>query len=130
MNPNKNCIFFAGGKKFNIDTTDGKSRIRLVKTGEEEFTLELKLAISKEEAKESIFNFKELNTAEGEIHKKPNLVFLEAYEEETAKEIDVEMGDFFIGYNKEGYTDFIIKATITQSGKTDHPKTDHPNLGG
>ena len=131
MEPNKNCLFFAGGKKFNIDSTSGQSVIKLSKNEKGIFVVELKFTISIEEASKSVFNFPELEVGETEIgSKKPNLVYLETYNEKNEPiEITIPAGNFIMAYDKEGFSEFILKGVVSGSGKTDHPKTDHAGTG-
>lgn len=128
MEPNKNCLFFAGGKKFNIDSTSGQSLIKLSKNQKGIFVVELKFTISMEEASKSIFNFPELEVTEPEIAAtKPNMVYIETYNEKAEPvDIAIPAGNFIIAYDKDGYAEFVLKGVVSSSGKTDHPKTDHP----
>lgn len=128
MDPNKNCLFFSGGKKFNIDPTSEQSSIKLTKNDKGIFSVEVKFTISTEEALKSVFNFTDLQVAEPDIAvSKPNMVYVETYNEKTEPiEIVVKAGNFIIAYDKEGFSEFILKGMVPLSGKTDHPKTDHP----
>jgi hypothetical protein len=129
--PNTNCIFFAGGKKFNTDATNSRSVLRLSKSEDGAVVIELKFTISKEEAEKSIFNFSELKVNETDINeKKPNMVFLEAYDQNLKPQDQmVYDGNFIITYDKGNFSEIILKGVVTNSGKTDHPKTDHPATG-
>ncbi len=131
MEPNKNCLFFAGGKKFNIDSTSNQSIMKLSKNEKGIFVVELKFTINMEEAAKSIFNFPELKVEESKIaEENPNMVYVETYNEKNeAVEIVIPAGNFMIGYDKDGFSEFILKGVVSGSGKTDHPKTDHPVTG-
>jgi hypothetical protein len=130
MDPNKNCVFFAGGKKFNADPDDNKSFATLRKTADG-FTIKMELSINKEEAKNSIYNFSDLNVPEEKIPDLSNLVFLEAYSDETGtqKEIEIKIANFIIAFDKGDNSELILKASVANSGKTDHSKTDHSTTG-
>ncbi len=131
MEPNKSCLFFAGGKKFNIDPTSEQSSIKLSKNEKGIFSVEVKFIINTEEALKSIFNFAELKVAEPDIAvSKPNMVYVETYNDKTEPvEIVVRAGNFIIAYDKEGFSEFVLKGMVPLSGKTDHPKTDHSATG-
>ena len=128
MEPNKHCLFFAGGKKISIDSTSSQSVIKLSKNANGVLVVELKFTFSTEEALKSVFNFPELQVEEAEIAAtKPNMVYVEAYNENAEpKEIAISAGNFIMAYDKGVYSEFILKGVIASSGKTDHAKTDHP----
>lgn len=127
MDPSAKCLFFAGGKKFNIDPTSGQSSIKLSKNERGIFVVELKFTINNEETSKSVFNFPELGVDEKKIDEiKPNMVYIETYDEKNQPvNINIPLGNFVIAYDKDGVSEFILKGVISGSGKTDHPKTDH-----
>jgi hypothetical protein len=135
MEPTKQCIFFAGGKRFNFETSDDKGVLKISKDKTGKVLIELKMELSSMEATSAIFNFSELSEINGDEklipEKYKNMLYLEAYQDEvlTPKEISIGLANLSIGFDKGQTSIITINASVENSGKTDHPKTDHANTG-
>ncbi len=120
----KQCVFFDGGKKFNLETSNHDSFFKIEKDGLGNWIVSAKLCLSVEEGKNAIDDFESLNIAETEIPKMPNILFLNAKDaENNFLKIEPKAGNFIIVYGKDEESEIIIKMAIGGAGKTQNAKT-------
>lgn len=113
----ENSIFFTGGKKIDISGGIDDSSVIIDKKADGSVTIDLKLTISAQNAREIIFNYKELAA----LPYTSNLVYVEAYDDSgTAKQVALGLSRLLIGYDDKNISEFSFGLRVQKSDKIDH----------
>lgn len=119
MEPNKDCLFFAGGKKFNIEGGVKRSNVTMEKT-KEGVTFTIKLTISGESVENLIFNYDEFETLNNQPKIPGNMVFVKAYGTGEERIVPINNSQLMIGYDEDEVAEFSFNLKVDRAGKIDH----------
>lgn len=131
----KSTILFDGGKriKLSTDTNAGNEGMRLTKNADGSWDVVIKTRISKDEAKNIIFKYSELDPTGNSPSFEtdfPNMIYFTAMDT-SEKPIDVPFdsdSELLPSYDRDLGGSIILKLNIGDSGKTQNVKTQNVHV--
>jgi hypothetical protein len=123
----KKAIFFAGGKRVQLETNDKAKGLTLERDGEGNWKVKIELFIDKAEATNVIRKFKDLGGSEEEVEKKfANQVFFAAFEEDgSPMNIQMDAAHLSVVFNKGDNGELVLAMRPVAMGKTENVKTEN-----
>ncbi len=115
----KQCVFFDGGKKFNLETSNHDSYFKIEKDSQGNWIVSARLCLSAAEASRAIDDFNSLAVTESEIPKLYHVLYLTAKDDkDNFVPIEPKAGNFIIVYDKDDESEVILKMALSGGGKT------------